>query len=75
MTSVKGSTLLTVEVTGPVDGTIPALNMTLGGEFTPTAAVPVFAPHELAPLLLAGLVMAGAWVLMTWVSRGGAKRL
>jgi hypothetical protein len=35
--------------------------MTLGGEFTPTAAVLVFAPHDLAPLLLAGLVIVGRW--------------
>ena len=75
VTAVMGSTLLTVEVTGPVNGTIPALNMTLGGEFTPTTLVPVFAPHDLAPLLLAGLVMGGALVLVTRVRRRGAARL
>ena len=75
MTAVKGSILLTVEITGPVDGTIPALNMVLGAEFTPTTLVPVFTPHDLAPLLLAGLVMGGALVLVTRVRRRGAERL
>jgi hypothetical protein len=75
VTTMAGSTLLTLEVTGPVDGTKPALNMTLGGEFTPTAAVPVFAPGHWAPLMLAGLVMVGALVLVTRARRRGTARL
>ena len=77
VTAVKGaSTLITVELTGLVDGTIPALNMALAGEFTLTTLVPVFAPRALAPaLLLAGLVVGGALVLVTRVRRRGAARL
>ena len=47
--------------------------MVMGGEFTPTAAVPALLTW--GPLLLAGLVMAGALVLVTRVRRRGAERL
>ncbi len=73
--TMTGSTLLTVEFTGPVNGAIPATQMALSAEFTPAAAVPVFSPRDFAPLLLAGLVMAGALVLVTKVRRRGAERL
>ena len=61
-----------MELTGPVDGTQPALSIVITDVTDAITLVPVFAPHALAPLLLAGLVMGGALVLVTRVRRRGA---
>ena len=63
VTVFEGSTQITFDITGPVDGTIPALNMVMGGTFTAAPPAPALPPWMLG---LFALLLVGATV---WVVR------